>query len=89
MQPFYIMVILGYEPTTEYPTPLKVAEIPLVTYTASIIVCFFFQRKLMHKFKNRLTPLFIGVVIVIIGTLPLLVLYIMIILIIFIFHISG
>mmetsp|Transcript_16964 Transcript_16964/g.16194 ORF Transcript_16964/g.16194 Transcript_16964/m.16194 type:complete len:144 (+) Transcript_16964:998-1429(+) len=66
------MFVLGYLPTAENPTPPQIAAVPLVSTFTSIIVSIYFQKRIIKKFKNRLYPLATSVLILTIGSIPLL-----------------
>lgn len=73
VQPFYLLNVTKFEQTPETPTPLPIALTPLVSYITSLIFSLFFYKKMMKAFKNRFIPLFISIIIISIGSFPLLV----------------
>lgn len=77
VQPFYLLKVTGFERTDANPTPLPIALTPLVSYITSLIFSLFFYKKMMTAFKNRFIPLFISILIISVGSLPLLVIYIL------------
>jgi hypothetical protein len=73
VQPFYLITVTGYEETAANPTPLEIALCPLFSYTTSLIFSLFFYKPMVKMFKNRFYPLFLSIIIITIGSLPLLV----------------
>lgn len=73
VQPFYLLNVTGFEKSKENPTPLPIALTPLVSYITSLVFSLFFYKKMMAKAKNRFIPLFISIIIISLGSFPLLV----------------
>tara|TARA_B110000285_G_C15077318_1_gene591504 strand:+ start:829 stop:1137 length:309 start_codon:yes stop_codon:yes gene_type:complete len=42
MQPFYLDKVTGFHPSDDVPTPVELAEVPLLSYIASLIFSLFF-----------------------------------------------
>jgi Na+/melibiose symporter-like transporter len=72
VQPFFLIECLGFHPTSTNPTPLQLAIVPLVNYFCSVIFSLFIYKPLIQCARNRFVPMFIGVIVVIIGFLPML-----------------
>jgi len=53
VQPFYLIVVTGFEKSEKNPTPLELALIPLCSYIASMIFSLFFYKRLLQRMKNR------------------------------------
>ena len=70
IQPFYLILVTGFEQSIESPTPLPLALTPLVSYTTSLIFSLFFYKKLLRRYGNRLIPLAISVVVISLGSIP-------------------
>ena len=70
VQPFYLLLVTGFEQSDDNPTPLPLALTPLVSYITSLIFSLFFYKKLLRRYGNRLIPLVISVIIIAIGSLP-------------------
>jgi Na+/melibiose symporter-like transporter len=70
IQPFYLILVTGFEKTDANPTPLPLALTPLVSYTTSLIFSLFFYKKLLRRYGNRLIPLLISVIIISFGSIP-------------------
>jgi Na+/melibiose symporter-like transporter len=70
VQPFYLILVTGFEKTEGTPTPLAIALAPLASYICSLVFSLCFYKRMTDKFRNRFVPLFISVVIITIGSLP-------------------
>lgn len=78
IQPFYLVYVLQFEGEAPKPhlgeargTPIAIALVPLASYTTSMIFSIFFYKSILRCFGNRLYPLFIGVIIIGVGSTPL------------------
>ena len=70
VQPFYLILVTGFQESETNPTPLPLALTPLVSYTTSLIFSLFFYKKLIRRYGNRLIPLAISVVIITVSSVP-------------------
>ena len=78
--PFYAEYVLEFgkkEPEPENgfgeredKIPDQVAIIPLITYCCSILYSLFLYKRMMNYFGNRLIPMFIGVIIISVSSIP-------------------
>jgi Na+/melibiose symporter-like transporter len=71
IMPFYLDVTLGYSEKPGTPISPVLAIVPLVSYLVSMIYSMFFQAKVQAMFTNRRTPLIISVMIVCLGSIPM------------------
>mmetsp|Transcript_42415 Transcript_42415/g.31068 ORF Transcript_42415/g.31068 Transcript_42415/m.31068 type:complete len:255 (-) Transcript_42415:405-1169(-) len=72
VMPFYLIYVTNFEQTEQNPTPLAVALVPLFQYTFSLLFSLFLYKPMMNWFKNRLYPLVISVIVLTVGSVPLL-----------------
>ena len=82
--PFYLIYVLKFEQSDTEPTPPQIAMVPLASYTSSMMFSFFGYKPLLRLFideksqcqtpKSRLSPLFIGVVLIVCSSIPFLLL---------------
>ena len=70
IQPFYLEYVTKFTPTTKNPTPVALALCPLVSYITSLIFSFFLYKRMMQKLRNRFYPLFLSIIIIVIGSVP-------------------
>jgi len=71
LYPFYLNKGLHYEITKENPTPTPLALAPLLQYVVSIIFSFRYQARLTNYLKSRTGPMFVGLIMTIISSIPL------------------
>lgn len=71
LYPFYLNKGLHYEITKENPTPTPLALAPLLQYVVSIIFSFRYQAKLTNYLKSRTGPMFVGLILTILSSVPL------------------
>jgi Na+/melibiose symporter-like transporter len=71
MQPFYLDKVTGFTPSDDVPTPVQLAEVPLLSYIASLIFSLFFQRRMIQCLRNRFYPMFVAIIIIIATSAPL------------------
>jgi len=69
LTPFYIVGITQFVTTKENPTPYQLALVPMLSYIASMVFSIFIQHRL--AFKNRVIPIFVGNIILMFSSLPL------------------
>lgn len=70
VQPFYLIVVCGFEQTVENPTPLELALVPLCSYITSMLFSLFLYKRMMQKLRNRFYPLFLSIIIISGGSIP-------------------
>ena len=70
IQPFYLIRVTKFEKTSDNPTPLPIALVPLLSYLSSLIFSLFFYKRMSQYFRNRRTPLLIAIVVICFGSLP-------------------
>lgn len=70
MMPLYLTTCTGFEEEPGKGIPFQIALVPLCSYTASLLWTQFGQAILTQKFRNRLVPLTISVVVTSIGSIP-------------------
>lgn len=71
VQPFYLQYCLGWKSTLEQPTPIPLAAVPLGSYILSLIFSLFFQRPLTRCLRNRMYPMAVAIVIIVVTSVPL------------------
>jgi len=71
MQPFYLDKVTGFHPSDDVPTPVELAEVPVLSYIASLIFSLFFQRKMIQYLRNRFYPMLVAIIIIIATSAPL------------------
>lgn len=80
--PFYLVYVLLFEKSESEPTPPQIAMVPLASYFASMVFSFLCYKPLINYFtdsssnlqtpSSRLYPLFIGVILVVVSSVPFL-----------------
>lgn len=78
--PFYLIYVLKFTKSASEPTPPQIAMVPLVSYFSSMLFSFFGYGRMMRYFidpesncqtpSTRLSVLFIGMVLIILSSLP-------------------
>lgn len=71
MQPFYLEYITGFEPTDKMPTAPQIAIVPLISYIFQLLFSIFLQRRMTTCLRNRVLPMLVSIVLVVIGSVPL------------------
>jgi Na+/melibiose symporter-like transporter len=72
MMPYYLVTVTAYEPLDGLETSPVIAAVPLITYICSLIFTVFIQKPLTQRFRNRLIPMLVSVVVTTMGSVPLL-----------------
>ena len=70
LTPFYLLKVLEFEGDEDQPTPPEIVTVPLASYFTSMVFSILFYGRLVRAFGNRLIPLFIGVIITCIASIP-------------------
>ena len=71
VQSFYLITVLGFQPSAQFPSPWQVAMTPLISYSLSILFQIFVYKKMTQALRNRFLPMAIAIVIIISGSVPL------------------
>ena len=71
MMPLYLKVVTEFEPIEGMDTSPQIAAVPLVQYICSLLFSVFLQAKITQTFRNRLIPMWMAVVVTVIGSVPL------------------
>ncbi|CDW90654.1 UNKNOWN [Stylonychia lemnae] len=74
VQPFYLINVTGFIKTEENPTPLQLALVPLISFITQSIFSLFFYKKMMERFQNRQAVLLASVIVLALGSIPLIIL---------------
>jgi Na+/melibiose symporter-like transporter len=72
VQSFYLIKVLRIPQSEENPTPVPIAMTPLVSYIVSLLFQLFLYDKLTKMLKNRFLPMLVAIVIVAVGSIPML-----------------
>ena len=70
VQPFYLIIVTGFEKTHSNPTPIELALVPLCSYIASTLFSLFLYKRLLLRFKNRQTLLMLSIIVISAGSIP-------------------
>ena len=70
VQPFYLIIVTGFERSEDNPTPIAIALTPLVSYITSLIFSLLLYKPMIRTLRNRFYPLFISIIIITAGSLP-------------------
>jgi len=70
--PFYLIHILGFNAPGDDGISVWFAIVPLISFITSTIFSIYLYKPLINYFGNRLKPLFVGCIIITLGSAPLL-----------------
>ena len=71
MMPFFMVGVLGFEAELTGISP-AIAAVPLITYSSSLLFTLYLQEYIIRRFANRLIPMIMALVVICIGSFPLL-----------------
>jgi Na+/melibiose symporter-like transporter len=70
MQPFYLEYVTGFTATDKLPTAPQIAIVPLISSVFQLLFSVFLQRRMTICLRNRVLPMLVSIVLVILGSLP-------------------
>lgn len=71
MMPLYLKTVSGFEPPAGLETPVAIAAVPLASYVASLLFSVTLQGWITQRFRNRVVPMAISIVVTAIGSMPM------------------
>ena len=71
IMPLYLDVVTQFEPPEGKDTSIALAAVPLASYLASLLFSIFLQNRITQRFRNRLIPMVMSIVVTAIGSFPM------------------
>jgi len=71
IMPLYLDVVTEFKPPEGKDTNLALAAVPLSAYIASLLFSVFLQNWMTQRFRNRLIPMSISIVVTALGSIPM------------------
>ena len=71
IMPLYLDVVTEFKPPEGRDTSIALAAVPLSSYVASLAFSVFLQNWVTQKFRNRLIPMIISIVVTAAGSMPM------------------
>lgn len=71
IMPLYLDVVSRFEPKDQEGTAIALAAVPLASYICSLIFSLTLQNWLTQRFRNRVIPMFISIIVTAIGSMPM------------------
>lgn len=69
--PLYLTEVNKFEPSGDQDTAIELASVPLASYVAAMLYTICLQKPITQKFRNRLIPMGISIVVTALGSLPM------------------
>lgn len=71
IMPLYLSVVSKFEAPEGMETPVALAAVPLASYICSLIYSLTLQNWLTQRFRNRVIPMFISIIVTAAGSMPM------------------
>lgn len=71
MMPLYLSVVTRFEAMEGKDTPVEIAAVPLLSYVCSLVFSVTLQTRITQKFRNRLVPMVMAIVVTAVGSMPM------------------
>ena len=69
--PLYLDVVNKFKPPPNQDTAIELASVPLASYVAAMLYTICLQKPITQKFRNRLIPMGISIVVTALGSFPM------------------
>lgn len=71
IMPLYLTTVSKFVPPEGKETAIALAAVPLAAYVASLLYSVFLQNWITQRFRNRLIPMFMSIIVTALGSLPM------------------
>ena len=71
IMPLYLTTVSQFQPPAGSDTPIALASVPLAAYICSLLFSVFLQNWITQKFRNRLIPMIMSIVVTALGSIPM------------------